>query len=411
MAIDHNNVDLSSLKINREIPREPSGSKTKYVVTGVILLALFGGYYFFKNSNFSFQAEEVEVATAIMTSPSQANAVLTSSGYVVAQRKASISSKATGRLENLYVIEGDVVKAGSIIGRIESNDVSANLQNATASLEVSKANLQNASAELEDAKLNLERQRRLSQSGATTSFDLTNSEARVKRAEAAVASAQASIKVSDANIRAAQVQVENTVIRAPFDGTVLNKNANVGEVITSLGGAVGSRGAVVTIADMTSLEVEADVSESNIERIKPDMQCEITLDAFPDKRYRGQVSKIIPTADRAKATVLTKIKFNDRDARVLPEMSAKVMFLKDNTSAESESAPPKLTIPSASVVSKNGKKVVYVLKNDIVTEVTIQTGETMGGAIEVVSGLSAGDKLVISPSDKLASGSAVKVKK
>ncbi|MFN8360998.1 MAG: efflux RND transporter periplasmic adaptor subunit [Candidatus Kapaibacterium sp.] len=411
MAIDHNNVDLSSLKINRQTPTEPSGSKTKYVVTGVVLLALFGAYYFLKDSNFSFKAEEVEVATAIMTSPSQANAVLTSSGYVVAQRKASISSKATGRLENLYVIEGDVVKAGSIIGRIESSDVAANLQNATASLEVSKANLQNASAELEDAKLNLERQRRLSQSGATTSFDLTNSEARVKRAEAAVASAQASIKVSDANIRAAQVQVENTVIRAPFDGTVLNKNANVGEVITSLGGAVGSRGAVVTIADMTSLEVEADVSESNIERIKPAMQCEITLDAFPDKRYRGEVSKIIPTADRAKATVLTKIKFTDRDARVLPEMSAKVMFLKDNTSTESESAPPKLTIPAASVVSKNGKKVVFVMKNDVVQEVPVQVGETLGGALEILSGLTAGDKVILVPSDKLKSGTAVTLKK
>ncbi|MBK9247869.1 MAG: efflux RND transporter periplasmic adaptor subunit [Ignavibacteria bacterium] len=411
MAIDNKNVDLSALKINRDIPSEPQGSKSKYIVFGVLILALFAAYYFLKDQSFSFQAEEVEVATAIMTSPSQANAILTSSGYVVAQRKASISSKATGRLENLYVIEGDVVKAGSIIGRIESNDVNANLQNANASLEVSKANLQNATAELEDAKISYDRQRKLSQSGANTTADLTTSESRVKRAEASVAAAQAGIKVSDANIRAAQVQVENTVIRAPFDGTVLNKNANVGEVITALGGAVGSRGAVVTIADMTSLEVEADVSESNIERIKPDMQCEITLDAFPEKRYRGSVSKIIPTADRAKATVLTKIKFTERDDRVLPEMSAKVLFLKDNLSTENESAPSKLTVPAASILSKNGKKVVFVMKNDLVTEVAIQVGDPIGGSLEVLSGLTAGDKVILNPTEKLSTGTAVKLKK
>lgn len=411
MSVDNQNVDLSGLRINRETPQESSGGGYgKYIIIAVCLLALGGGYYYFSSSNFSFTAEEVEVTSASLTSPSQANAVLTASGYVVAQRKASVSSKATGRLQSLYVIEGDQLKEGAVIGRIESNDVEATLAQAKASVDVAKANLQSSIADLDDAKLNISRQKTMHEQGATTTQDLTNAEARVKRAQSAVASSEASIKVAEANVRSAEVQVENTFIRAPFNGTVLNKNANVGEVITSLGGAVGSRGAVVTLADMSSLEVEADVSESSIERLKQDQQCEITLDAFPEKRYRGFLSKIIPTADRAKATVLTKVRFTERDNRVLPEMSAKVLFLKDN-STQNENLPPKLTVPASAIVTRNGKKVVFIMKNDKATESKVDIGEDLGGLIEIRSGLNAGDKVILNPSEKISSGSSVKLKK
>ncbi len=414
MSVDNQSVDLSALKINREAPQTNSGGgggKGKYIIIAICIIALAGAYYYFEGSNFSFRAEEVDVTTASLTSPSQANAVLTASGYVVAQRKASVSSKATGRLESLYAIEGDQLKQGAIIGRIESSDVEAVLAQTRASVEVAKANLQSSIADLDDAKLNADRQKSMHAQGATTTLDLTNSEARVKRAQAAVSSSEASVKVAEANVQSAQVQVENTYIRAPFDGTVLNKNANVGEVITSLGAAAGSRGAVVTLADMSSLEVEADVSESNIERLKSDQQCEITLDAFPEKRYRGFLSKIIPTADRAKATVLTKVRFTERDNRVLPEMSAKVIFLKDNTSVESDNVPPKLTVPLSAITTRNGKKVVFIMKNDKVTESKVELGEEMTGLMEIKSGLNPGDKVVLNPSEKLSSGSSVKLKK
>jgi len=412
-SVDNQHVDLSALRINRSTPTsQPNKSgKGKYIIIAICILAAIGGYYYFSESNFSFSAEEIEVATASLTSPSQANAVLTASGYVVAQRKASVSSKATGRLELLYVIEGDQLKKGAVIGRIESNDVEAILTQTNASAEVAKANLQNSIVELEDAKLNADRQKSMHAQGATSTLDLTNAEARLRRAQAAVLSSEASVKVAIANIRSAQVQVENTYIRAPFDGTVLNKNANVGEVITSLGAAAGSRGAVVTLADMSSLEVEADVSESNIERLKADQQCEITLDAFPEKRYRGFVSKIIPTADRAKATVLTKVRFAERDERVLPEMSAKVLFLKDNSSVESDNVSPKITIQSSAVISRKGKKVVFIMKNDKVIESTVEIGEDIGGLLEIKSGLSAGAKVVLNPSEKLSSGTSVTLKK
>jgi RND family efflux transporter MFP subunit len=413
MSVDNQHVDLSALRINRSTPVPPSGGGKagKYLIIGICMVALAGGYYYFSSNNFSFSSEEIDEVSASLTSPSQGNAVLTASGYVVAQRKASVSSKATGRLASLYAIEGDQLKQGAVIGRIESSDVEASLAQAQASVEVAKANLQNSVADLEDAKVNADRQRSLHGQGASSTQDLTNAETRMKRAQAAVASSEASVKVAEANVRSAQVQVENTYIRAPFDGTVLNKNANVGEVITSLGGAAGSRGAVVTLADMSSLEVEADVSESNIERIKPNQQCEITLDAFPEKRYRGYLSKIIPTADRAKATVLTKVRFSERDERVLPEMSAKVLFLKDNTSVESDNLPPRVTVPASSVVRRNGKKVVFVVRNSKAIESTVEIGEEMGGLLEIKSGLSAGDKVVKNPSEKMTSGTSVTLKK
>lgn len=412
MSLDNQNVDLSALRINRNpAPDNNSGSKLKYFIISLgIAILLFGGYYLI-SKGFSLNDEEVEVTAAFLTSPSQANAVLTASGYVVAQRKAAVSSKATGRLESLYVIEGDHLKAGAVIGKIESNDVDAAFLQSKASVDVAKANLQNLIVDRDDALLNLDRQKALRAQNTNSISDLTNSEARFKRAQASITSAEASVKVAEANVRSAQVQVDNTVIRAPFEGTVLNKNANVGEVITSLGGAIGSRGAVVTLADMSSLEVEADVSESNIERIKPDQQCEITLDAFPEKRYRGFVHKIIPTADRAKATVLTKIQFTDRDDRVLPEMSAKVLFLKENTSAMSENAPKKLVVPTSAIISRGGKKVVFVMKNDKVTETVVEIGENAGTSVEIRSGISAGDKVVIKPSEKLTNGASVKLKK
>lgn len=398
-------VDLTALRINRTAPKKKSGNLGKYIGIGVLVLVLGGGLYVLKNSELA--AIEVETATATVVSSAQANSVLTANGYVVAQRKAAVSSKATGRLESLLVIEGDQVRTGQIIGRIESRDVEAMLDQAKASLATAKASLETAKTELEDAELNLTRQKNLRAQNVNTSADLTNAEAREKRARSQVAFAEASIKVAEANVKSANVQVENTIIRAPFDGTVLNKNANVGEVITSLGAAAGARGAVVTLADMSSLEVEADVSESSIEKIRSGQSCQITLTAFPDKSYRGFVHKIIPTADRAKATVLTKIRFSDRDQSVLPEMSARVQFLKDSVTA---SEPSKLTIPASAITKRDGKPIVFLMKNGKATATLITIGSVSTQGTEILSGIEAGDKVILRPSEKIADGVAVKLK-
>ena len=216
----------------------------------------------------------------------------------------------------------------------------------------------------------------------------------------------ANVQLAERGVQAAQVQIEFTNIRAPFDGTVLTKDADVGDIMTPFGAASGSRADIVSLADMSSLDAEVDVSEANLEMVDVGQPCEISLDAVPEKQYRGIVHMIVPTADRSKATVLTKVDFLDRDARVLPEMSLKVQFLKDSTVVDSSG--PKLTVPAAAVVSKNGSKVVFVVEGDHVVETPVTLGEAVGNGLEVKSGLKDGDKVVLSPANKLRSGSKVK---
>lgn len=413
MSSEARKADLSSLRINRNAPAEnsprvPMRNFILYTSLGVGALIL-AAFFIFGGGITS--AEQVETATVTLAYPSQANAVLTASGYVVAQRKAAVASKGTGRLEYLAVIEGDRVTKGSIIGRIENSDVEAALGQAKAGLAVAKAGLDQAKAELDDASANFERQKSLFNQGLLSKAEFDAANARHRRAVAQVASSAASVKSAEAGVRSAEVQVENTIIRAPFDGTVLTKSADVGEVITPFGAAAGSRGALVTLADMSSLEVEADVSESNIEKIFVNQPCEITLDAITEKRYHGFVHKIVPTADRAKATVLTKVRFEDRDDRVLPEMSAKVTFLNKELEKTAQASTPKLSVPLSAIVTRDGKKIAFLLRDDSVVGIEVVTGDPLGNSIEIKQGLSNGDKIVLHPSEKLSSGSKVTLAK
>jgi RND family efflux transporter MFP subunit len=353
---------------------------------------------------------EVETYTINAISPAQADAVLTASGYVVAQRRAAVASKATGLLVHLGVEEGDHVAEGQILARIEDNDVRALLTQAQANLRFMHANLENAKAELADATVNYERLQKLVAEQLVPRSDFDAAEARYRSAQASVAASEAAIGVAQATVRNAEISVENTNIRAPFEGTVLTKNADVGEIVAPFGASSTARAAVVTIADMSSLEVEADVSESNIQRIKPEQPCEIVLDAYPDTRYPAVVSKIVPTADRAKATVMTKIKFLQRDDRVLPEMSAKVTFLSQRTETASMTSEKKTVVSLAALVDRNGQKVVFVLRDDTVTETPVELGQTFGSVREVSSGISVGDRVVLNPPQELVTGMKVNQK-
>ena len=413
MSSETQKADLSSLRINRSAAQSngSGGSKKNFILYSSVGAVLIVGVLFFVFSGGVASTEQVETATVSLTYPSQANTVLTASGYVVAQRKAAVASKGTGRLEYLGVIEGDVVKKGSIIGRLESSDVEAALGQAKASLNVAKAAVDQAKAELDDATSNYEREKSLFSQNLASKADYDPANARYKKAVAGVISAEASVNAAEAGVRSAEVQVEYTYIRAPFDGTVLTKDADVGDVITPFGAASGSRGDLVTLADMSSLEVEADVSESNIEKIHTGQPCEITLDANPDKRYHGHVHKIVPTADRAKATVLTKVQFEDRDDLVLPEMSAKVIFLSRESDKSTENSTPKISVPVSAITTRDGKKVAFLLHDETVVETPVVVGELMGNSIEVKEGLSVGDKVVVHPSEKLSSGSKIALPK
>jgi RND family efflux transporter MFP subunit len=391
---DSQNADLSKLQINRNKPAESKTPLKRRLWWGAGITALLiVAIVLFRN--ILAPIPEVETTMVVLTSPAQSGALLNASGYVVAQRKAAIASKGTGRLVRLTVQEGDRVKKNMIIGQLEDSDVRAALAQARASLAVNRA-------DLTDAKQTLERTKKLFASSLSSQAELDATQARYDRVVA-------SIEYAKAAIVGAEVSIENTLIRAPFDGTVLTKNADVGEVIAPFSTSASSRGAVVTIADMNSLEVEADVSESNIERLRPGQPCEITLDAFPGKRYRGEVNKIVPTVDRAKATVKTKVKFIDRDDSVLPEMSAKVAFLNEALSDSAVAQKPKLTVAPSAIISRDGRKVVFTIKENIVTETPITTGGSVGTLIEVLDGVRAGDRVVLKPAESLRTGTRVKL--
>jgi RND family efflux transporter MFP subunit len=403
-------TDLSALRIHRDGPSVTTTSRTTtrsmkpliWILVAVVLLAILG----YVGSGLLSAPEPVEVGMVSMTSPSQANSVLTASGYVVASRKAAVGSKGTGRLVWLGVEEGSLVKKGQIIGRLEDADVQASLSQANASLEATKATLENAKAGLENADSNYHRELMLYKKQLASSADLISAESAYKQARALVNTDAANVQLAERGVEAAQVQIEFTNIRAPFDGTVLTKDADVGDIMTPFGAASGSRADIVSLADMSSLDAEVDVSESNLEQVHVGQPCEISLDAVPEKQYSGVVHMIVPTADRSKATVLTKVDFLDRDNRVLPEMSLKVQFLKDSTQVDSSG--PKLTVPASAVVSKNGSKTVFLVQGDHVVETPVTLGVAVGNGLEVKSGLKDGDKVVLSPSDKLRTGTKVK---
>jgi HlyD family secretion protein len=393
------NVDLTSLRIDRS-SQGMTGKSGKFkslrriVLWTVVVGALAGVLLFLKD--FLDPPIEVQLATATMISPAQANAVLTASGYVVARRKAAVASKGTGTLIFLGVEEGDRVKKGQVIARLDDSDVTATLQRAGENLRV-------AEADLNDAKQSLERQRILLERDMVARAEYDVAEARYKRVVAGIDAAKFAVKE-------AQVAVDNMRIVAPFDGTVLKKNADVGEIVAPLAGAASSKAAVVTIADMSSLEVEADVSEANITRVVPDQGCEIRLDAYPDRRYAGYVTKIVPTADRAKATVLVKIRFKDYDDRVLPEMGAKITFLAPGSDRDEARAKSLLTIPVTAVASRNGRQTVFHVKDDRAVEIPVALGDRMGNLVEIKEGLKEGDRVIGKVDENLRAGSKVSIK-
>jgi len=286
------------------------------------------------------------------------------------------------------------VRVGQVIARIEDDDVRAQLAETQANLDLSRADLR-------DAERALARERMLMDSNFTSQASYDAAEARYQRVKAGIAVAQAALQ-------SAQVALENTVIRAPFDGTVLTKNADVGEVVAPLAGSAFSKSAVVTIADLRSLQVEADVAESNLEAISLDQPCEIVLDAYPDVRYPAVVARIVPTADRAKATVQVKVAFHSYDARVLPEMSAKVHFLP-RPSRVAVDTQPVLVVPSTAVAERNGRSVVFVLERGRAVEVPVVVGRQVGSSVAIREGLRPGVQVVDSVGARLRGGAKVTV--
>jgi len=416
-------ASIAQLKIDRSKPQQSKrrGKLWPWLI-GVVLLggAVLGLMLTAK--------PEVQVTSVLLTYPSQQYLQLTASGYVVAQRRAAVASKATGRLVELLVREGSRLKKGDLIARLDDSDVQAAIGTAQAGVRQAEAGVRQALAgvrqaevEFANADAELQRSKGLQAQGFVSQQALDANQRRLDAARASQAAAQASVAQAQAGVAQAQALVavqqvnrDYTEIRAPFDGVVLNKNANVGDIITPFSNAAGSQGAVVTMADLSTLEVEADVSEGSLSKATLGQPVEITLDALPEMRFRGQVAGIVPTVDRAKATVVTKIKFEKLDPRILPEMSAKVSFLSQEPTAADQQ--PVLAVNPNALQGQDGKQFLLRLKREsdkeLLESVEVKVGRKLGDVVEVtaVNGtLQSGERLVLSPVAKLKTGMQVKL--
>lgn len=400
--------DLSQLRIERDAAGgigSSRGKRRRAIVAGLLAAVLLaaGGYGFL-----SQRVQEVEVTTVVSAYPSQGLSLLNATGYVVPQRKAAVASKATGRVEWLGVAEGSQVKEGEVIARLESRDVAAARDQAAAGVKVAEANLLQGRAELTDAEAAYQRAADLYQKSFVSQASLDSALARLQKAKAGMAGLEAAVSVAKANLRAAEIAVDQTLIRAPFDGVVLTKSANVGDVVTPFSSALDTKGAVVTMADMSTLEVEADVAESSLSKVRVGQPCEVQLDALPDTRFRGEVSRMVPTVDRSRATVMVKIRFLDLDPRILPDMTAKVSFLSREVPAELRR--PVTAVQPAALVESGGRRLAYRVTEGRVAEIPVEAGARIGDLIEVTRGLQPGDRVVLAPGRGLHDGARIVVK-
>lgn len=387
-------TDLSSLRIHREEPA-PRGTRTRrrWVIGGSLLLlaglALVAALQ-------RPRAMEVSVATATATGGGGAGGGITANGYVVARTKASVAAKIPGRMTFLGVHEGSHLRKGEVIARLESADYRA-------ALGAARAEAARIEVELAQARRDLERARKLRQQELISDADLENAATRVETLAAQRGSARAQVALAVANL-------ENTFVRAPFDGTVLRKDAEVGEIVAPASGGGGlTRTAIVTMADLRTLEVEVDVNEAYIAQVANGQEARITLDAYPDTSFAGRVRQVVPTADREKATVQVKVSILDRDPRILPEMGAKVEFLRAAGTAVA-AAPRRVLVPAAAVVEVSGGSRVWVVQDGKASARAVEVGTGRAGQVEVRGGLSGGETVVLNPPQGLREGSRLRAK-
>jgi len=339
--------------------------------------------------------------------PSQTIADFNASGYVVAQRRASVASKGTGRLERLAVQEGSRVRQGDVLAELESNDVKAEYAQVAGQLAAARADLVRAESEKRTTERNFRRYRNLWEQKVIPLADYEKAEDQHTKAKAGVDSVKANILALEAALNRASVVIEYMTIRAPFDGVVLTKNADVGEVVAPFGSSINAKAAVVTMADLSSLMVQADVSESFLPRVHGGQACEIQLDALPDNRFQGSVHTIVPTADRTKGTVMVKVAFDHLDPRILPEMSARVAFLTRPLTMQEH--VPFLGVHRDVLTERNGARGLFQVVDEKAQWIATPAAEFNGDYVILAGLLKAGEKVVLKPSPSLKSGDRIKI--
>jgi RND family efflux transporter MFP subunit len=417
--------ELASLRLDAE--PAPSRKGLWLALTAVVLLIAGGAMAW--RARTAFAATEVETTQASLEQTGGGAAgspVLTASGYVVARRKAVVSAKIQGRLAELHVEEGSRVRDNQILARLESDDYEAQVtrsraqvRQTEAQIAAAEASIRRAEADLAEARRQVGVNERLTREEILPQDTLDASRSRVAVLEAAIGQARAdgqraaaAQQQAQADLRFAEAQLQNTVIRAPFAGTVVKKMAEVGESVAPIPPGVNlstSSGAVVALADLDTLEVEVDVAEANVAKLVSGQGAEVTVEAFPEKRYRAELRQVIPTADRTKATVMVKVTILDKDPNLKPEMSAKATFIEPATAAGGADVPARATVlvPQNAVVTREGKAHVFEVVDGTAKLLPMTTGMTRPKGVVVTEGLVGSETLVANPPEGLKDGDRV----
>ncbi len=402
---------LRELRIDRSNNAAPPPSrKTLWLVVAGAVVAIAAGLVF----AFAGGAPEVRTATArpIAASGSSAASVLDASGYVTARRQATVSSKITGKVIEVLIEEGMRVEEGQVLARLDPVDVEAQRALSNSQLQASRTQLDEARTQLALAEKTLARSRELlaRELVAQSQFDQAESERNALAAR--VATAQRNVQVAQDSLHLSDINVDNTVVRAPFAGVVTVKAAQPGEMISPISAGGGfTRTGIGTIVDMDSLEVQVDVNESFIGRVKAGQPIEAVLNAYPDWKIPGEVIAIVPTADRGKATVKVRIALHAKDARIVPEMGVRVAFLeaRQPPTAQAPEPPKGVLVPAAAIVTRDGEQVAFVVNDGKVARRVVAIGRSLGDDREVTQGLSGGERVVLDPPDNLADGARIRV--
>ncbi len=401
--------DLGSLRIEDRHRSSSSWGKRLAVFFGllVVLAGLSGAVYSFWN-----QKPVVDVAVVQKSANNGGReALLNASGYVTPRRRATIAAKITGRVTGVFFDEGTHVAENQLLATLDDSDVRKALTAAKADYDASKAAIADYEVQLKNARIQLRRAEQLQSAGVQTQEQLDNARTNADSLQAKIALAQSQVISSEARIQEAQQAVDNCTIRAPYTGIVVSKDAQVGEMVSPVSAGGGfTRTGIATIVDMNSNEIEVDVNESYIARVQPGQPVTAVLDAYPDWEIPSRVRTIIPSADRQKATVKVRVSFLKLDPRILPDMGIKVTFLGAEQKKE-PGAAPSILIPKSAVRDENGKKIVFLMKDDKAERRAVTLGADRGSDTEVIAGVTAGDTLIVRGPGNLRDGQSVEIKK
>jgi RND family efflux transporter MFP subunit len=406
--MDDKSALLNQLRIDRGSQSAPSRAGKLWLagIVAILGIAAIAAWFWSRPG-----AVRVHTAAAQpITGGASAGSILDASGYVVARRQATVASKITAKMVELDIEEGDHVKAGQIIAKLDDTNIRAALNQSSAQLDFAKAALAETQVNLANAQRDYERQKSLLQGHFVSQSAVDNAQTTYDGLRAQLATQRSNVDVVAEGLKVAQRNLDDTIVRAPFSGIVTVKAAQPGEMVSPISAGGGfTRTGIGTIVDMDSLEFQVDVNENFINKVRPDQKVSAKLNAYPDWQIPGHVIAVIPTADRSKGTVTVRIALDQKDSRVLPEMGVRVSFLAEPTEGADNKPAVGVTVPANAVQASGETGVVFVLRGDIVERRAVRLGASSGDNATVLSGLTAGDRVAIGDFTQLKDGAKIRV--